>query len=189
MVPEIWLLTWTTYGTWLPGDRRGFVGNVIPRTDDTIGANDAIRRVKNNQPGTPYDRSMPGLENFAREHLRGEPVWLNSPQAFAFLEEARRTAEFHGWHLLAVAVMANHVHLVVHSPGELSGTRLLQQFKSYGSRTLNNRFGKPVSRTWWTKSGSTRLLPNDGAVIAAVEYVRNQQRPLALWIAEDETQG
>ena len=24
-----WLLTWTTYGTWLPGDRRGFVSNVL----------------------------------------------------------------------------------------------------------------------------------------------------------------
>jgi len=23
-----WFLTWTTYGTWLPGDDRGFVCNV-----------------------------------------------------------------------------------------------------------------------------------------------------------------
>src|SRR5947209_816005 len=23
-----WFLTWTTYGTWLPGDARGFVGRV-----------------------------------------------------------------------------------------------------------------------------------------------------------------
>ncbi|MFM7541512.1 MAG: hypothetical protein ACKO9Z_17805, partial [Planctomycetota bacterium] len=23
------MLTWTTYGTWLPGDERGFVGNVV----------------------------------------------------------------------------------------------------------------------------------------------------------------
>lgn len=188
MVPETWLLTWTTYGTWLPGDRRGFVGNVIARTDDANGADDASRRVKNNIPGTPYDRSMPGLENFAREHLRGEPVWLNGPQAEVFLEEARRTAEFQCWPLLALAVMANHAHLVVHAPGQTSGALLLQQFKSYGSRALNNRFGKPVSLTWWTKSGSTRLLPNEPAVIAAVEYVRNQQGPLALWIASDEPQ-
>ncbi len=25
-----WFLTWTTYGPWLPGDRRGFVGPVHP---------------------------------------------------------------------------------------------------------------------------------------------------------------
>ena len=30
-----WLLTSTTYGTWLPGDARGFVGRVwAERTDD-----------------------------------------------------------------------------------------------------------------------------------------------------------
>ena len=23
-----WFLTWTTYGTWLPGDPRGFVGSL-----------------------------------------------------------------------------------------------------------------------------------------------------------------
>jgi hypothetical protein len=25
---RFWLLTWTTYGTWLPGDERGFVSEV-----------------------------------------------------------------------------------------------------------------------------------------------------------------
>lgn len=82
--------------------------------------------------------------------------------------------------------MANHVHLVVVVPAELRGERLLQEFKSYGSRALNQRFGKPTSGTWWTKSGSTRLLPNDRAVRAAVEYVRNQQRPLVVWIAKND---
>ena len=24
-IDRIWFLTWTTYGTWLPGDERGFV--------------------------------------------------------------------------------------------------------------------------------------------------------------------
>ena len=28
-----WLLTWTTYGTWLPGDARGFVSNVADGPD------------------------------------------------------------------------------------------------------------------------------------------------------------
>ena len=38
MEADSWLLTWTTYGTWLPGDERGFVGNVVEET-----ANDAIQ--------------------------------------------------------------------------------------------------------------------------------------------------
>jgi REP element-mobilizing transposase RayT len=197
-----WLLTWTTYGTWLPGDERGFVGFVreeepadlrqrleASRPDDARAddarADDASRRVIHNIPGTPYDRDMPGLQRYAREQMRGQPVWLTPPQANTFLGEAQRTAVFRAWRLLAAAIMANHVHLVVGVPDDLPGERLLQEFKSYGSRVLNQQYGRPESGTWWTKSGSTRFLPNERAVAAAVEYVRRQQRPLALWIAGD----
>ena len=38
METDSWLLTWTTYGTWLPGDKHGFVGNVVEES-----ANDAIQ--------------------------------------------------------------------------------------------------------------------------------------------------
>jgi hypothetical protein len=47
-----WFLTWTTYGTWLPGDARGFVGRVW---NEDLGP-----RVKHNEPGTPYDANLPG---------------------------------------------------------------------------------------------------------------------------------
>jgi hypothetical protein len=70
-----WLLTWTTHGTWLPGDVRGFVGYVREEgpadlrqglasdaRDDAMRADDASRRVIHNQPGTPYDRNAPGLK-------------------------------------------------------------------------------------------------------------------------------
>src|SRR5690349_21194983 len=42
---RVWHLTWTTYGTWLPGDERGFVSNVR----DGDGP-----EVKHNTPATPY---------------------------------------------------------------------------------------------------------------------------------------
>jgi hypothetical protein len=38
MQADSWVLTWTTYGTWLPGAESGFVGNVIEEA-----ANDAIQ--------------------------------------------------------------------------------------------------------------------------------------------------
>jgi REP element-mobilizing transposase RayT len=206
MAGNTWLLTWTTYGTWLPGDERGFVGYVRekpadwrPRLDtetqpgDAQRADDASRRVSHtpdpsrrvihNIPGTPYDGSIPALKRYAESQMKGEPIWLTRTQAEVFLAESQRTAEYRHWQLLAVAVMANHVHLVVVVAGDIPGERLLQEFKSYGSRALNRQFGKPTLGTWWTKSGSTRLLPNDRAVHAAIEYVRNQQRPLVVWIA------
>jgi REP element-mobilizing transposase RayT len=213
MAGNTWLLTWTTYGTWLPGDERGFVGYVReklpddakpadwrPRLeldtppDDALRADDARRRVISNTsprvihnvPGTPYDGSIPVLKRYAESQMKGVPVWLNHAHAEVFLAECRRTATFRHWQLLAVAVIANHVHLVVAVAVDLPGERLLQEFKSYGSRMLNREFGKPSSGTWWTKSGSTRLLPNDRAVHAAVEYVRNQHRPLVVWIAGED---
>jgi len=55
MEADSWLLTWTTYGTWLPGDERGFVGNVVEeatndaiQTADVVRAADASRRVSFN---------------------------------------------------------------------------------------------------------------------------------------------
>ncbi|MFM7114272.1 MAG: transposase, partial [Planctomycetota bacterium] len=149
-----------------------------------IRAADASGRVIHNLPGTPYDRAMPGLRHHALQQMRGEPVWLDLPQACLFLEEARRVAKFRNWPLHAVAVMANHAHLVVTAPKGVPGERLLQEFKSYGSRELNRRFGKRESGTWWTKSGSTRVLSHEKALRSAVEYVRNQHMPLALWISE-----
>ena len=56
MEADSWLLTWTTYGTWLPGDEHGFVGNVVEeatndaiQTADVIRAADTSRRVSFNK--------------------------------------------------------------------------------------------------------------------------------------------
>jgi REP element-mobilizing transposase RayT len=171
-----WLLTWTTYGTWLPGDDRGFVSNV--RAGDGP-------EVKHNTPGTPYDNKLRGLTIAAREQMTGAPIWLNREHAVLLARQFRETAGHRGWALLALAIMANHVHLVVGVPGDPQPDVLLRDFKSYGSRCLNQRFGKPASETWWTASGSRRKLPDERAVQAAVRYVRNQHKPLMIWVAEN----
>ncbi len=47
-----WLLTWTTYATWLPGDPRGFVSNI---------ADEAGKGIRHNVPGTSCDADMPAM--------------------------------------------------------------------------------------------------------------------------------
>ncbi|MBU6294684.1 MAG: transposase [Planctomycetes bacterium] len=173
-----WFLTWTTYGTWLPGDGRGSVTTI---RDEETG-----ERFRPNEYGTPYLPPMRELENAARGAMRGNPVWLTQSMADAAAQQFVETGRFRGWTLLALAVMANHVHVVVGVMGDPDPAHLLRDFKSYGSRTLNRKFGVPESGTWWTTGGSKRILPDENAVSAAVSYVLRQEHPLVLWNPQDD---
>jgi REP element-mobilizing transposase RayT len=168
-----WLLTWTTYGSWLPGDARGFVSDVA----GTDGA-----AVRHNQPGTSCDADHPGLRAYMKEQLRQPPISLTVSQGEALLEQFQETARHRQWSLLAAAVMHNHIHLVVGVVGDPEPETLLRDFKSYGSRALNRRWSKPIAGTWWTESGSRRKLPDASAVQGAVLYVTDRQaNPPVTW--------
>ncbi|QDV79667.1 transposase [Botrimarina mediterranea] len=174
-----WLLTSTTYGTWLPGDARGSVTSV---RDYRPGDGSPATRIEHARYGEAWEPQAKGLRRSAESTLKGPPVLLIPEQAQCLLSEFQRTASHHGWRLSAVALMANHVHLVVGLPRETSSVTALQDFKAYGSRVLNKDFGKPKSSTWWTKSGSRRLLPDEEALVAAINYVLHRQaNPLLTW--------
>ena len=171
---RFWLLTWTTYGTWLPGDKRGFVS---PVPDDSTG-----KRIKNNIVDTPYDADVPQLRNEAIANLKCDPVYLSTTQSEAIIDQLMETAAHRKWLLLATAIMRNHIHVVVGVPGDPNPENMLRDFKAYASRRLNKHWPKPVSGTWWTRSGSKRKLPTELAVIDAVAYVRDQANPLVVRI-------
>jgi REP element-mobilizing transposase RayT len=141
--------------------------------------------VKHNTPGTPCDAKQRGLALAARAQMKGDPVLLTAQLAQAQAAQFHETASYRGWSLLALAIMANHVHLVVAVPDDPDPEVLLRDFKSYGSRCLNKIAGKPASGTWWTAGGSRRKLPHERAVHAAVHYVEMQERPLVIWRAEN----
>lgn len=174
-----WLLSSTFYGTWLPGDPRGFVGRVrdVRPTDPPTTI-----RIEHDIPGTPYDEDIPGLQRASAEMMRGPPILVAAAHAEVLLAQFQETARFRTWPLLAAAIMANHVHLVVETPLDATGTKILGDFKAYGSRALTARFGKPASDTWWTYGGSKRILPDEPALAAAIYYVLYKQpNPLRVW--------
>ena len=168
-----WLLTWTTYGTWLPGDSRGFV-SPIPRKSG--------KWTRENRPGVAYDRDVPERLAESRRLLKGPPVFLRLPQAELLLGQFQETAAHRGWGLLAAAVMRAHVHLVVGVPGDPEPDALLRDFKAYGSRALNRRFSRPESGTWWTEGGSKRVNRTVELVVRAVRYVARQEGALVVWV-------
>ena len=77
-----WLLTWTTYGTWLPGDQRGFVS---PHWGP------AVKQRRHNRAGTPYDSGLPALLSEATSNLKGEPIYLVLDQAQAVYAQFEET--------------------------------------------------------------------------------------------------
>jgi REP element-mobilizing transposase RayT len=169
-----WLLTWTTYGTRLPGDSRGFVSGLRTETGGVV---------IHNQPGAPVDADVPALRRYAESIMTQPAVWLTVEQATSISEQFRETATYRNWGLLAFAVMSNHVHLVVEVTGDISAAKLLTDFKAYSTRRLNNNFSPGTKQKWWTERGSTRALRNSDAVEAAIEYVKNQEVPLVVWLA------
>jgi len=164
-----YLLTWTTYGTWLPGDGRGFVGRV--RTEDGSS-------IIHNIPGEPYDADEPDLQRGASSQLKGPPVYLSTEQAGRCTQAFRETCEKYGLDVHGGSVMRTHVHLVVASDGP-EGAKLLNLFKGIAARRLGQHFGKRASGSWWTTGGSRRLLPSAQAIEDAIHYVRNQEYILA----------
>jgi hypothetical protein len=177
-----WLLTNTTYGTWLPGDERGSVTSVRDRRP---GEAEVSVRVEHDRPGEAWEGSLPELKRSARKLMKGRPIYLDLVQAEIVLVKFQETAAYRGWSLEAVSIMANHYHVVVCAADEWSSDRILSDLKAYATRALNSEFGRPASGTWWTSKGSKRSMRYDAARANAIQYVLYKQpRPLVVWSRE-----
>lgn len=175
-----WLLTNTTYGSWLPGSARGSVTSVrdLRPNDDP----ETTVRIEHDVPGEPVEEHMPGLENRARELMKGPPIYLDRERAEVACAQFRETAMYRRWVLRAVAVMYNHFHIVVDAPADVHPRKVLADFKAYGTRALSRAFGAPASETWWTARGSKRKLRDAKAVADGTHYVLcKQPDPLVVW--------
>ena len=173
-IDRYWHLTWTTYGQWLPGDKRGSVTRLRMADEEN--------RIEEDQFGTPRTPAIPGLHNSARRLLIGNPVLLTKPQAEQLLLQFQETCDYRKWLLVATAIMANHTHALIGVPDDPDPEDLLRDLKSWGSRRLNKLFVKPQSGTWWTESGSRRKKGDIPAVLNTVHYIADQESPLVIWI-------
>jgi len=148
------LITWTTYGTWLPGDERGsFV-------DDRI-------------EGPGRSRAKPKLEASARSKATQSVIKL-SDEARNIVDQAIREHAAHkGWTLIALNVRTNHVHLVI--SGGPSPERVMNEMKSWATRALRSGGLYGADQKVWTRHGSTRHVHTDASLRRAVSYVLNEQ--------------
>ncbi|MBK9164874.1 MAG: hypothetical protein IPM21_13400 [Acidobacteria bacterium] len=153
--PIAYLITFRTYGTWLPGDERG-----------------SIDKYHNRFEG-PRSVASSRRESIQHSRLKSEPFLL-SARARSIVEMAiREVSEFRKWPLNALNVRTNHVHVV---PGAVApSAKMLGDFKRYATRRLREAELWTFEHSPWVDKGSRRFLWTDEHVEAAIEYVVNGQ--------------
>jgi REP element-mobilizing transposase RayT len=140
-----YMVTWTTYGTWLQGDKRGYV-----KDGRILEGNQTLRELcKGLQKGQSVK-----LTKREKEIVRG-----------AILSESERI----GQNLEALAVCTNHIHLAAR-PCDKSIERIVSMYKSAATRTLRfvGRSG-PV----WTTSFHKRFCFTEDELTRKIEYIQN----------------
>ncbi len=150
--PVAFFLTWTTYGTWLPGDERGWTDKPGQfREPDEHRRQAALRLMT--EPALTLDVEQRRLvEATIADHCR-----------------------IRGWQLHAVNARTCHVHAVVTAPGR-SPDDVMEQLKAWCTRRLKERERLMNPSTgprlkWWTQGGSGRWLNDVPSLESAVVYV------------------
>jgi len=166
--PFALLITWTCYGTWLPGDPRGHVSDILQP--------DGTRIPKRNTPGTPYAAGDEYTLFKAQQRQKWPTVHLTRDQAQTVAERMVEATEQRHWRILRAAVMCDHVHVVVTDCPD-DGPAVRRVLKGTTQSRLSERAGGP--RRWWTKKGSDRYLHTEEAIENAVSYVARQKGILA----------
>lgn len=153
--PIAYFITWSTYGTWLPGDERGWVeylrGWQLP---------DPVRELE------------------AAAKMTEDACRLDLAQREAVHEQIPETCRYRGWTLHAVNCRTNHVHVVVSAAVPPEAVR--RKLKAWCTRKLKalarlKHPSKVVRENWWAERGSQRYINDDASLEAAILYVRDYQ--------------
>ena len=144
--PSRYHLTFHTYGTWLPGDDRGW-----------------HHRGDGETPRPP----SPGLHRWCAAQMDHPALQFTPRQRDvvrgAFLEHCAHR----GFPVASIAVQAEHVHLVV--TATVPPEALMTSLKGWATRALR-RDGLPREQTVWATHGSTRRLVTHRRFDNAVHY-------------------
>jgi REP element-mobilizing transposase RayT len=166
---QAYLLTFSTYGTRLPGSEKGWVD-----TQHCI-------------PGTPRPGPDPRREIHWQSRLNEGSWILDHEDRLLTLRTILEVCGHRGWVVHAVHVRTNHVHTV--TTGDVKPERMLSDFKAYATRAFRSQSGEIPRLRYLTDHGSTRYLWNEASVKAAIEYVLNGQGArMACYPRSEETE-
>lgn len=148
--PIAFFLTWPTYGTWLPGDSRGWVefkhGWQLPDTSKL-------------------------LESKAK--MKESACVFGADERREVELQVTKTCDHRGWNLHAVNCRSNHVHVVV-SAADTAPKRIQSDLKAWCTRRLKE-FADNGRENWWAERGSIRWIFNEDSLNSVVAYVTEAQ--------------
>jgi REP element-mobilizing transposase RayT len=153
--PIGFLLTWTTYGSWLQGDARGWMS----------------------KPGQLHSHNPHRLE-VSRQRMKESELTLDPADRQLVEQVIAEHCRIRGWVLHAVRCRTQHVHVVL-TAIDRAPDEVRDQLKAWCTRRLKDRrrtiASGTVRRRWWTQSGSKRRLYEADHLLAAIRYVQEGQ--------------
>ncbi len=141
------MATWTTYGTWLQGHKKGYVKNGA-----ILNANRKLEKSN--------------TESLKHEKVK-IPKRLRETVKNIILKEAQEI----GHKVYAITVCSNHVHIVVDSIGERCGYSVGRFKKAVTTELRKYSFDNKV----WTKGFDKRYCYNEQELNGKIKYVRQHK--------------
>jgi REP element-mobilizing transposase RayT len=146
--PLIYLLTFTTYGAYLPGDARGSFDHARAGVSRFIPPNPALER---------YHRRAMSSDSFALS---------TAPQRQAVRDAILQVCAERVWLLRALHIRTTHVHGIVES--NVAPRRVVEAWKAYATRSLTSSGLIDDAGKIWTRGSNARRLDSPDAVRSAI---------------------
>ncbi|MEQ1949704.1 MAG: hypothetical protein ABL995_21140, partial [Bryobacteraceae bacterium] len=157
-----YLLTFSCYGLWLPGDARG-----------------SVERKRGTHRGGAIPPSIQ-LRDYAKSALHNPAKPLTPTEAAVVLNVLQEVCLHRAWRLRAAHIRTTHVHVVLDAPADPH--KAIALFKAWVTRRLNENGGASIR---WSRGGNAARLSTDAAIQKAIRYVSTAQgTPMAVYVAE-----
>ena len=144
-------ITWTVYGTFLPGDKRGW-----------------RHRSKGEQ------NMSAGLEQWHAKRLKYKVETLDQDMRSVAECAIQEICNFRSWKLWVSSVRTNHVQFVISSSG-YAPQIVRDQVKAKCTRELRKDFAVWKNRPIWSANGDIEFLDSEANVERCVGYVVEAQ--------------
>ena len=148
--PIAYFLTWPTYGTWLPGDNRGWI-----------------------EYRHGWQFPDPPRLLIAKSRMKESACLLHEAAQQVVERQIAETCQRRGWSLHAAACRTNHMHVVVGAVDTMP-RKIRIDIKAWCTRRLKDCVDAN-RKNWWAERGSIRYVWDEEQLARVHQYVTEAQ--------------